>query len=161
MTDPKFTDEEIIEGLERLSKGKSCDTCKITAVPYPVCKVVCKTFITKSALELINRQKAEIEALIDGQETLQKYFEKQSQKVCAIGDKLYIIVPDETAPGGYDIEINQVTEVGERFVFFSEFFPPRDDVGKQIAISDIGKDVFLDEEEFRLELEKRRGGNVL
>ena len=80
-------------------------------------------------------------------------------KVCSIGDKLYIILEDETAPGGWEIEINNVTEVGERFIFFSSFYPPRDDVLEKVPIEDIGKDVFLDEAEFRRELERRRLGN--
>ena len=80
----------------------------------------------------------------------------KARKICSIGDKLYIIVEDELAPGGYDIEINHVTDVGERFIFFSGYMPPREDVLENVAIEDIGKDIFLDEEAFRRELEARR-----
>ena len=139
MTEHKFTDEEIIKALEGKAEAH-CAVCEIKGiVPCEHC-VFC---YVKNALDIINRQKEEIERM-------------KARKICSIGDKLYIIVPDETAPGGYDIEINHVTDVGERFIFFSGHMPPREDVLENVAIEDIGKDVFLDEDAFRRELERRR-----
>ena len=143
MTEHKFTDEEVIKALEHCESGCSSEAC--VGCPFDE-KSVCieaENALAIFALDLINRQRAEIERMKAG-------------KVCSIGDKLYIILEDETAPGGWGIEINNVTEVGERFIFFSGFYPPRDDVLGKVPIEDIGKDVFLDEEVFRRELERRR-----
>ena len=135
MTEHKFTDEDIVMDLQNASEwfkehGKNTNTAIIG--------------ICERAVDLINRQREEIERMKAG-------------KACSIGDKLYIILEDETAPGGWGIEINNVTEVGERFIFFSSYYPPRDDILNNVSIEDIGKDVFLDEAEFRRELERRRG----
>ena len=61
MTDEKFTDEEIIKALQCCSEPcAECDECPL----YCIGGVYCYTFeIQKHALDLINRQKAEIEKL--------------------------------------------------------------------------------------------------
>lgn len=144
MTEHKFTDEEIKRALECCCDEEMLHYCVIC--PYYKQNKdndYCQEDLHKDALGLINRQKAEIERMKAG-------------KVCSIGDKLYIILEDETAPGGWGFEINHVTEVGERFIFFSGFCPPRDDILNKVSIEDIGKDVFLNEAEFRRELERRR-----
>lgn len=59
MTDKKFTDEEITKGLEcciafdcrNCPLGSKCNSCPLSLLPF------------KCALDLINRQKAEIESL--------------------------------------------------------------------------------------------------
>lgn len=59
MTDHKFTDEEVIKALGCCVEGMSeaCRKCVFGLnPPYPVCK----TMVEKHALDLINRQKAEI-----------------------------------------------------------------------------------------------------
>ena len=62
MTERKFTDEQIIKALECCVNGTSEACLKCTfglTPPYPVCK----TMVEKYALDLINRQRAEIESL--------------------------------------------------------------------------------------------------
>lgn len=65
MTEHKYTDEKVIRALERCVEGTSeaCHVCTFGInPPYPVCK----TMVEKLALDLINRQKAEIADLQDG-----------------------------------------------------------------------------------------------
>lgn len=60
MTERKFIDEDIIKALECCVNGTSeaCLKCAFGLTPpYPVCK----TMVEKYALDLINRQRAEIE----------------------------------------------------------------------------------------------------
>lgn len=59
MTDKKFTDEEIIEALERCSKGGGCLRCAMAYMHSANCIRILET----ECLDLINRQKAEIERL--------------------------------------------------------------------------------------------------
>lgn len=59
MTDKKFTDEEIVEALERCSKGDGCFGC---AKAY-MHSANCIRILEAECLDLINRQKAEIEEL--------------------------------------------------------------------------------------------------
>lgn len=62
MKEHKYTDEKVIKALERCVEGTSeaCHVCTFGInPPYPVCK----TMVEKLALDLINRQKAEIERL--------------------------------------------------------------------------------------------------
>ena len=66
MTDHKFTDEEVIKALECCDKGE-CHICpyddhnKIGGLNIKVFDDKCKSHIVRDALDLINRQKAEIE----------------------------------------------------------------------------------------------------
>lgn len=75
-----MTDNEIIKALECCSQEDMCQSC-----PYGASCLDEKyvSILSKDALDLINRQKAEIlnlkadkEALINGQETLQKNLPK-------------------------------------------------------------------------------------
>ena len=59
MADKKFTDEEIIETLERCSKGDGCFGCAKASMHSANCIRILET----ECLDLINRQKAEIERL--------------------------------------------------------------------------------------------------
>ena len=56
MTDKKFTDEEIIKALECHIKAEDCEGCEM----FGGCDEI---ILTKLVLDLINRQKAEIEEL--------------------------------------------------------------------------------------------------
>ena len=138
MTEHKFTDEEIMQRMLAYADRK-CDSCEV----FPTCCNSCVIAIIKAGVDLIKRQREELEAL-------------RKKKVCSVGDKLYIIVPGGGKDGGDDIEINRVTEVGERFIFFSGFAPPKDDILNNVEIADLGKEVFLDEAAFKQELERRR-----
>ena len=59
MTDKKFTDEEIIETLERCSKGGGCFRCAMAYMHSANCIRILET----ECLDLVNRQKSEIEEL--------------------------------------------------------------------------------------------------
>ena len=78
MTDKKFTDEEIIKALECCSEpaGKCCcEEC-----PLHHRDDSCTTALIKKAVELVNRQKAEIEILIRKKESLRdEIYELQSE----------------------------------------------------------------------------------
>lgn len=57
MTERKFTDEEVIRALECCTTSADCEECPYYA--HPVCNVA----RSKDALDLINRQRAEIDDL--------------------------------------------------------------------------------------------------
>ena len=59
MTDKKFTDEEIISSLEVIATTCNCNECKIRSGRWGTCN--CSETTANAALDLINRQKAEIE----------------------------------------------------------------------------------------------------
>lgn len=69
MTDKKFTDEEIIETLERCSKGEGCFGC----VKAYMHSANCIRILEAECLDLINRQKAEIDNLNKQMEWLTGY----------------------------------------------------------------------------------------
>lgn len=57
----KFTDEQIIKAMQCvIGNGVSCSECEYQkTLPFPGCRRMC----AENALDLINRQKAEIESL--------------------------------------------------------------------------------------------------
>ena len=61
MTDKKLTDKEIISSLEVIATTGNCDECKIRNCKWGTCN--CSQITANVALDLINRQKAEIEKL--------------------------------------------------------------------------------------------------
>ena len=63
MTDKKFTDEEIIQALECHINAEDCVSCEM----FGWCDEI---ILTKLVLDLINRQKAEIEKLKSKNEIL-------------------------------------------------------------------------------------------
>lgn len=78
----KVQDEIIIKALECCSGGDpdDCNDCPLCNHPNLITTKACTEFVTMHALNIINRQKAEIEhtnqmlqAAIAGQETLQRY----------------------------------------------------------------------------------------
>ena len=60
-TDKKLTDEEIISSLELIATTRNCDECKIRNCKWGTCN--CSQITANAALDLINRQKEEIEKL--------------------------------------------------------------------------------------------------
>ena len=62
MTDHKFTDDEIIKGFELCFTPKGTkDTC--TKCPFHEFRALCKVERDRAAIDLIKRQKAEIERI--------------------------------------------------------------------------------------------------
>ena len=61
MTDKKYTDEDIISSLKIIATTRNCNECKIRNCKWGTCN--CSQITANAALDLINRQKAEIEKL--------------------------------------------------------------------------------------------------
>ena len=61
MTDKKITEEEIKSSLEVIATTRNCNECKIRNCKWGTCN--CSQITANAALDLINRQKAEIEKL--------------------------------------------------------------------------------------------------
>ena len=61
MTDKKLNDKEIIYSLEVIATTGNCDECKIRNCKWGTCN--CSQITANVALDLINRQKIEIESL--------------------------------------------------------------------------------------------------
>ena len=89
-----MTDNEIVKALDRLKATKDYlreqYQERVKSCPYPELKPIAKqTYednkkafnIAIKAIEEFNRQKAKIEALIAGQETLQKYIAEQKAEI--------------------------------------------------------------------------------
>lgn len=61
MTNKKYTNEDIISSLKVIATTGNCDECKIRNCKWGTCN--CEQITANAALDLIKRQKAEIEAL--------------------------------------------------------------------------------------------------
>lgn len=61
MTDKKYTDEDIIFSLEIIATTANCNEYKIRNCKWGTCN--CSQITANAALDLINRQKSEIERL--------------------------------------------------------------------------------------------------
>ncbi len=61
MSDKKFTDEEIKSSLEVIATTQNCNECKIRNCKWGTCN--CSQITANVALDLISRQKEEIERL--------------------------------------------------------------------------------------------------
>lgn len=81
MTDKKFTDEEIIKALKLCSKSLSIKTCQ--KCPFYL-QTNCVSALKLNALDLINRQKAEIEKLKSKYGKLCEYAEKKEFELAEI-----------------------------------------------------------------------------
>ena len=92
MTDKNLTNNEIIKTLEgAILNAKRCDS-KVWSIEVSKLEYV---------LDLTNRQQEEIEALITGQETLQKYIAKaKAEAVKEITERLKNKIKTECNPYG-------------------------------------------------------------
>lgn len=61
MTDKKITDEEIKSSLEVIATTRNCNECRIRNCKWGTCN--CSQITANAALDLVNRQQAEIERL--------------------------------------------------------------------------------------------------
>ena len=61
MTDKKYTNEDIISSLKIIATTCNCNECKIRSGKWGTCN--CSETTANAALDLINRQKAEIKEL--------------------------------------------------------------------------------------------------
>lgn len=69
-----MTDNEIKKALECCCKNNNCEGCPLDYLTF---SSQCASELAIKSLDLINRLQAEKEALINGQETLQKYLAEQ------------------------------------------------------------------------------------
>lgn len=85
MMERKFTDDEVVKALECCSKDSmlNCRNC-----PYEESCNMGRSDMQKDALDLINRQKAEIERLIEEREKLLKECKKCGSKTQKVIIKL-------------------------------------------------------------------------
>ena len=60
-TEKKITNEEIVQSLELIATTRNCNECKIRNCKWGTCD--CPQITAKTALDFINRQKAEIKRL--------------------------------------------------------------------------------------------------
>ena len=99
-----MTDEQIIKALPIVAYGgHSCNECKYSRIKDENRCGLKGCLITRNALDLINRLKAENEALINGQETLQNYIAEKNAEI----ERLHTLCkPTETS--GYKIENGKV-----------------------------------------------------
>lgn len=77
MTDKKLTDEEIISSLEVIATTCNCNECKIRSGRWGTCN--CSETTANAALDLINRQKSEIESL---REDLKRVCAERDAHIC-------------------------------------------------------------------------------
>ncbi len=80
-----MTDNEIIKALECCSNKNAmhCSECS-----YYDHSATCILMLVSDALDLINRLQSEKEALINGQETLQKYIAEQKAEIADLQDEI-------------------------------------------------------------------------
>lgn len=82
-----MTYNEIVKALEccvRNEYAQECQKCPLETRPQ------CEEVLFKEILDLINRQKEEKEALIAGQETLQKYIADQKAEIERLKEQIHI-----------------------------------------------------------------------
>ena len=79
MTDKKITDEDLISSLEVIATTRNCNECKIRNCKWGTCN--CSQITANAALDLINRQKAELEAIKDKRAMVFKLSEEQLNEV--------------------------------------------------------------------------------
>ena len=88
-TNKKLTDEEIISSLEVIAATRNCDECKIRNCKWGTCN--CPQITANAALDLINRQKAEIERLKECPKCVYEY-DGETMEYCVCrksDDKLF------------------------------------------------------------------------
>ena len=81
-TNKKLTDEEIISSLEVIAATRNCDECKIRNCKWGTCN--CSQITANAALDLINRQKAEIERLKECPRCVYEY-DGETMEYCVQG----------------------------------------------------------------------------
>ena len=81
-TDKKLTDEEIISSLEVIATTRNCNECKIRNCKWGTCN--CEQITANAALDLINRQKSEIERLKECPKRVYEY-DGETMEYCIQG----------------------------------------------------------------------------
>ena len=103
MTEHKFTDEEIIKALEVCLEGDNCKECPIN--PNQGNYGYCTGLAMKEALNLINRQKAEVAYWMDAAANA------KTEAVGAFAERIkkyYASLGGETAAAGVEYHVDQI-----------------------------------------------------
>ena len=79
MSNKKFTDEEIKSSLEVIATTRNCNECKIRNCKWGTCN--CSQITANAALDLIERQKAELEAIKDEEVMVFKLSKEQMNEI--------------------------------------------------------------------------------
>ena len=110
MIDKKYTDKDIISSLEVIATTCNCNECKMRSGRWGACN--CSETTANAALELINRQKSEIERL------LQKLQQAKSEAYKEFTEKLKLhsyIMSDESQTGIINrysvVTVNQIDNI--------------------------------------------------
>lgn len=67
--------------------------------------------------------------------------------LCNVGDTVYFLLEDDIPVHKWFISEEKVTEICSKGFFTSGYLPPKDDLGDYTLWDEIGKTVFLTEEE--------------
>ena len=119
MTEHKFTDEEIIKALEVCVNNSSCKECPIN--PNYGNYGYCTNLALSHALNLINRQKVEIEVLKAERDNYKTWYfqtvteleEAKAEAVKAFAERLkkyYARLNGKTAAGCVEYHIDQIAK---------------------------------------------------
>lgn len=101
-----MTNEEIESSLKVIATTHDCNECKIRNCKWGTCN--CSQITARAALDLINRQKAEIEKLekaLEGQDQLvhglnKCYYQAKSKAIKEFGERLKNKIKTECNPYG-------------------------------------------------------------
>lgn len=104
MTNKRYTDEEIISSLEVIATTRNCNECKIRNCKWGACN--CSQITANAALDLIDRQRAEIEKM-KGSTIVSNIMEsqriKREAKAEAYKEFVKKLKQHKRKMGGYDL----------------------------------------------------------
>ena len=101
-----MSDNEIIKALEECGGVGDCKGCSLNDLGG-IDK--CISTLAQNTLDLINRQKAEVEALINGQEALQKHIAEQKAEIEGLKKENAIL--SENADTAFQDGLNEVQDL--------------------------------------------------
>lgn len=132
-----MTEQEIVQALTLCAGNYECTSCPLFDPEDDDC--ACAVKMKRAAAALITEQRALLDAFAVGFTAVPPV---------KVGDTVYFLIEyddfPELPPG---IEAAKVTEVGTRGFFTSAVIPPQDDMGDFTPWSELGKTVFLREED--------------
>lgn len=143
----EFTDEEIISSLEVIATTCNCNECKIRSGRWGTCN--CSETTANAALDLINRQKSEIERLNKKVEELSdvlsdtiriRYAEAKTEAYKEFAKKIYIEI-NEALAQNHKVKVERINNLMARGIKSNDEFCYEID-GKILALRGISE--FID-----------------
>lgn len=132
-----MTEKEIARALMLCAGDYQCPSCPMFDPEDDDC--VCASNLKRAAAALITEQRALLDAFAVGFTAVPP---------CKVGDTVYFRIEYEDFPELVTcVEPAKVTEVGTKGFFTSAFSPPEDDMGDFTPWGELGKTVFLREED--------------